>query len=98
MRAEGRGYIGDPQDGLHQCGPIGRGSAAHTIENRCIAELAEHLVDVIGGDRQLTEDIVQETFIAVFRALPQFRGDSRLSTWIDRIAVRGVFHFLRLCE
>jgi len=41
------------------------------------------------------DDLVQETFIAVFRALPAFRGDARLSTWIDRIAVRGVFHHLR---
>lgn len=32
------------------------------------------------------EDVVQEVFIKVFRALPDFRGDSRLSTWIYRIA------------
>ena len=46
------------------------------------------------GSRGETDDVVQETFIAVFRALPQFRGESKLSTWIDRIAVRAVFQHL----
>lgn len=32
------------------------------------------------------EDVVQEVFIKIFRALPEFRGDARLSTWIYRIA------------
>lgn len=49
---------------------------------------------ILGSSRDV-DDVVQETFIAVFRALPTFRGDARLSTWIDRIAVRGVFHHLR---
>jgi RNA polymerase sigma-70 factor (ECF subfamily) len=33
-----------------------------------------------------TEDVVQDVFIKIFRALPGFRGDARLSTWIYRIA------------
>ena len=46
------------------------------------------------GTRHETDDLVQETFIAAFRALPQFRGESKLSTWIDRIAVRVVFQHI----
>ncbi len=46
------------------------------------------------GSKHETDDLVQETFIAVFRALPQFRGESKLSTWIDRIAVRAVFQHI----
>jgi RNA polymerase sigma-70 factor (ECF subfamily) len=34
------------------------------------------------------EDAVQDCFISVFRALPGFRGEARLSTWIYRIAIR----------
>lgn len=49
---------------------------------------------IVGSARD-TDDLVQETFIAVFRGLPRFRGDAKLSTWIDRIAVRVVFHHLR---
>jgi len=33
-----------------------------------------------------TEDVVQETFLHVFRALPNFRGDSSFKTWLYRIA------------
>src|SRR5690606_26272444 len=33
------------------------------------------------------EDAVQETFLAVQRALPGFRGEAQLSTWVYRIAV-----------
>ncbi len=32
------------------------------------------------------EDVVQNVFVKIFRALPEFRGDARLSTWIYRIA------------
>jgi len=38
------------------------------------------------GPRSETEDIVQEVFIKIFRALGGFRGEARLSTWIYRIA------------
>ncbi len=40
----------------------------------------------VAGQRAETEDIVQEVFIKIFRALGDFRGESRLSTWIYRIA------------
>jgi RNA polymerase sigma-70 factor (ECF subfamily) len=49
---------------------------------------------ILGPSRD-QDDLVQETFIAVFRGLPRFRGESRLSTWIDRIAVRVVFEYIR---
>lgn len=32
-------------------------------------------------------DVVQETFIKAYRALPNFRGDSAFYTWIYRIAI-----------
>ena len=48
---------------------------------------------ILGSTRD-TDDLVQETFIAVFRALPRFRGESKLSTWIDRIAVRVAFQHI----
>jgi len=33
------------------------------------------------------DDLVQETYLRAWRSLPGFRGDSRLSTWLFRIAV-----------
>ncbi len=37
-------------------------------------------------DRELAEDLTQEVFIKVYRALPRFRRRSKLSTWLYRIA------------
>ncbi len=42
----------------------------------------------ITGDHELARDVVQETFIKVYRALASWRGDSSLATWIVRIAIR----------
>ena len=33
------------------------------------------------------EDVVQETFLRAWRALPQFRGEAQFYTWLYRIAV-----------
>jgi RNA polymerase sigma-70 factor, ECF subfamily len=34
-------------------------------------------------------DLCQETFLAVYRALPAFRGDSAFYTWVYRIAINA---------
>jgi RNA polymerase sigma-70 factor (ECF subfamily) len=47
------------------------------------------------GSNQGIDDAMQEVFLAVFRSLHQFRGDSSLSTWIDRCAVHAAFAHLR---
>lgn len=38
-------------------------------------------------DREEAEDIVQETFVRVFRKIEEFRGESGLYTWIYTIAL-----------
>ena len=38
------------------------------------------------GDPAAVEDLVQEVFIAAFTALPRFRGDAQLTTWLYAIA------------
>ncbi len=35
----------------------------------------------------ILDDLVQETFVKVFRHIGRFRGEAKLSTWIHRIAV-----------
>ena len=46
-------------------------------------------------DRDIAEDITQEVFIKVFSSIDQFRGESKLSTWIYRIAVTKSLDYLR---
>ena len=38
-------------------------------------------------DRQDAEDVAQEVFLAAWQALPVFRGESSVATWLHRIAV-----------
>ncbi len=45
--------------------------------------LARRLV----GDPHLASDVTQEALIRAWRALPRFRGDAQLSTWLHRITV-----------
>lgn len=49
----------------------------------------------ISGTNQGVDDMLQEVFITVFRSLHQFRGEARLSTWIDRCAVHVAYQHLR---
>ena len=50
---------------------------------------------LVGFDLDLAEDIAQEVWIQIFRALPSYRGDSQFSTWAHRIAVNRTLNALR---
>ena len=41
------------------------------------------------------EDIAQDVFIEVFRSVHKFRADSKISTWLYRIAVNRSLNFIR---
>ena len=41
------------------------------------------------------DDLVQEVFIKIWAALPSFRGDAQLFTWIYRIGTNEALNFLR---
>lgn len=46
-------------------------------------------------NEQDAEDITQEVFIKAFEAIKQFKGESKLSTWLYRIAVTKSLDHLR---
>lgn len=52
----------------------------------------------LAADDALAEDWAQDAWIRAIRALPSFRGDSRFSTWIHRIAVNSALHGRRARE
>lgn len=41
------------------------------------------------------EDVAQDVFIEVFRSVASFRADSKISTWLYRIAVNRSLNFIR---
>jgi len=46
-------------------------------------------------DHDDADDLVQETFIKVYRHIESFRADSQLFTWIYRIATNECLNFLK---
>jgi RNA polymerase sigma-70 factor (ECF subfamily) len=47
------------------------------------------------GDRDRMDDALQEAYVKAFRALPRFRGDSKLGTWLYRIAYNACLDELK---
>src|SRR5438128_838675 len=45
--------------------------------------------------REVAEDLTQQTFTSAWQALPGFRGEARLSTWLFRIAYHEYTHWRR---
>jgi len=48
------------------------------------------------SDPEAVKEVAQDTFVRAFRALPGFRGESKLSTWLCKIAVSLAISRLRL--
>ncbi|OJW00795.1 MAG: hypothetical protein BGO39_20370 [Chloroflexi bacterium 54-19] len=58
-----------------------------------VAQYEPKLVRYIFGlthERELAEDLVQETFVSAYRALPSAPDDLRLSAWLYKIALNKV--------
>jgi RNA polymerase sigma-70 factor, ECF subfamily len=67
--------------------------AAHAGDQKALDELlARHEKQVyrfglrMCGNEEDARDILQETLLAAFRGIGEFRGDARLSTWLFQIA------------
>jgi len=63
-----------------------------TGDDAAFGELVERYKNLVYGlvyrmatDRTQVDDMAQEVFLKVYRGLPYFRGEARLSTWIYRI-------------
>lgn len=49
----------------------------------------------IVGSHEDADDVVQNTFIKAWTKMEEFRGDSKVGTWLHRIAVNEALDFLR---
>jgi RNA polymerase sigma factor (sigma-70 family) len=72
-------------------------TAVESVEN-LVRKYNDRLLKVLGPltswDDQL-DDIVQEVWIKVLRALPGFRNKSHIFTWIYRIGVNTAINYLK---
>ena len=64
-----------------------RDEAAFNAFVRLYQDKVFALVNRMLGNRAEAEDLAQEVFITVFRSIDSFRGDSRIGTWLYRVAV-----------
>jgi RNA polymerase sigma-70 factor (ECF subfamily) len=71
-------------------------------DQQACADLVEIYARMVGtviwratGDQEVVEDLSQETFLRMFRALVYFDARARLSTWIYTIAHRVAIDHLR---
>jgi RNA polymerase sigma-70 factor, ECF subfamily len=87
----------DYQDDLNLAARVAHGDAS--AFNDFYARYADLIFAFINhllvGARADAEEIWQDTFIAALRALPGYRGQSRLSSWLCSIARRKVADFHR---
>jgi RNA polymerase sigma-70 factor (ECF subfamily) len=58
-------------------------------------DVARNLHRVLGSGRGDLDDVLQEVFIEVFKSIPRFRGDSKISTWLYRVCVNVALQRLR---
>jgi RNA polymerase sigma-70 factor, ECF subfamily len=72
-----------------------RGGSSHAFEllvrdhDRMLLAMILDLV----GDSDDAQDVYQDAMVAAYRGLRRFRGESRLSTWLCRIAINEARRF-----
>src|SRR5215213_2493633 len=59
--------------------------AFHLIFDRYSRPVISFIYDMM-GDRELSEELMQETFVRAYKNLSTLRGDAKLSTWLFGIA------------
>jgi len=65
---------------------------------RLVDETSSHIYNLILrilGNPQDAEDVLQDSYIKAFHALPEFEGRSSLKTWLYRIAVNEALMSVR---
>jgi RNA polymerase sigma-70 factor (ECF subfamily) len=77
-----------------------RGLLEHNGETfRCLVEQYQKLVYNVCFNllrqREDAEDVAQDVFIEIFESIHLFRNESKLSTWLYRIAINKSLNYLR---
>jgi len=70
-------------------------AAATDAMIRRYAPAMRRLVAQLSGWSSETDDLVQDVFASALMALPKFRGDADIETWLTRIAIHRVRRWQR---
>jgi RNA polymerase sigma-70 factor, ECF subfamily len=90
----GRGEADTTDDALLARLRDGDPDAFNRIYRAHVAAVYRRLTRVLGPVPE-RDDLTQDVFLALYRALPQFRGEAKLTTLIHRIALNKAFEYLR---
>src|SRR5581483_5924661 len=84
----------DEEGALLRALRAGDASAFEHLVRRQTSHLFAAARRIVGNDED-ARDVVQEAFVSAYRSLDRFGGDSRISTWLHRIAVNAALMKLR---
>jgi len=69
---------------------MGDAEAFTEVFHRHFAPTFRYAVRMLDGDDDLAQDAVQGAWVKIWQRLPDFRGDSRLQTWLFTVVARQV--------
>lgn len=59
------------------------------------SQVRRFFLDQTCGDKELSDDLAQDTFIKAYTNLKSFKGSANFSTWLYRIAYNIFFDYIR---
>jgi RNA polymerase sigma-70 factor (ECF subfamily) len=89
-----RRWLPTPDPELAAAAATGDAAAFAEIYTRYADRVFARLTHLIGPSQD-REDVFQQVFLELHRALPRFRGDASLSTFLYRITVNVAYDHLR---
>jgi len=85
---------GPDEAALVEAARAGDRSAFTRLFRDHVHRVRTHLTRLIGPSPE-RDDLIQQVFLQLHRALPTYRGDSSLATFLHRITVNAAFDHLR---
>ena len=87
--------VARPLEDLEVAARCARGdrAAQRHLFDREVDRVHATLYRILGPSREL-EDLVQDTFLEVFRSIAGYRGEAKLATWISRVTAHVAYGYL----
>ncbi len=90
-------YVAEEMNQLVRRARKGDTAAASELLRSAYRPVYSYLLRLCGSE-STAEDLVQDTFVKVWSALPSFRGECAVTTWIHRIAYTTYIDWYRSCK